>query len=109
MIAKVSLPTDPALDRQVELSISAAIAPPEAPLAQRDATLLDRSPGALTAETETPSAVTAEAHMEPNPDTTRTVRVQSGDSLSVIFSRQVMSLRWAIKRHPLRKCALATR
>ncbi|HUN00264.1 MAG TPA: peptidoglycan DD-metalloendopeptidase family protein [Halothiobacillus sp.] len=91
VIAKVSLPTDPALDRQVELSISAAIAPPEAPLAQRDATLLDRSPGALTAETDTPRAVTAEAHIEPNPDTTRTVRVQSGDSLSVIFSRLGLS------------------
>lgn len=92
VIAKVSLPTDPALDRQVELSISEAIAPPEAPFTQPDTTLLNQTPSALTAEAIDTGTDRVEASIAPNPDTTtRKVQVQSGDSLSVIFSRLGLS------------------
>ncbi|MGC8698399.1 MAG: hypothetical protein ACP5Q0_07965, partial [Halothiobacillus sp.] len=90
VIAKVSLPTDPALDRQVELSIREAIAPPDVPLTQQNS-VLDQIPGALTAETDDAGSDTAEASEAPDQATTRTVRVQSGDSLSVIFSRLGLS------------------
>jgi murein DD-endopeptidase MepM/ murein hydrolase activator NlpD len=90
VIAKVSLPTDPALDRQVELSISEAITPPNVTLTQQN-TALDPTPSALTSEAQDTTEDTAEASITPHSDTTRTVRVQSGDSLSVIFSRLGLS------------------
>lgn len=92
VIAKVSIPTDPALDRQVELSIAEAIAPPETSPLEHDATTLIPATGTLSNQTMADEApIAAIPALPPTDSTTRTVHVQSGDSLSVIFSRLGLS------------------
>lgn len=89
VIAKITIPTDSALDQSVDLSIAEAIAPttsalPEpSDIPQSTASLLKDDPlsdQSLTlTQPDTPPAA-------PEPVAT-TIKVKSGDSLSTIFSR----------------------
>lgn len=100
VVAKISLPTDPALDHKIDLSIAETITPiqrqPEPsqlkhltkqavlePRTQTQAgSIVANKPG-LTTEIEAPAAP---AHTTPDTVTTA-IEVKSGDSLSSIFSR----------------------
>ncbi len=99
VIAKVSLPTDPALDREIELSISAAIAPPEPALSldhltainpPEHASVINAEPAQANIEPAIAAPVIPETASETDA-TTRTVQVKTGDSLSAIFSRLGLS------------------
>jgi murein DD-endopeptidase MepM/ murein hydrolase activator NlpD len=85
VIAKISIPSDPALDQRVDLSIAEAIAPPETPApAPTEIPLVSASIPNATTSTDNDLAQTEPA--APAPVAT-TVEVKSGDSLSTIFSR----------------------
>ncbi len=99
VIARVSLPTDPALDRRIDQSIAETIAPLEIPAGTQDAATPSEWPTAQThqppalsdpANTSTTEEKTLSSHVI-HDTTTTTVRVRSGDSLSVIFSRLGLS------------------
>lgn len=98
VIAKVSMPTDPALDQRIDQSIAQAVAPINIPL---PATPLDtpRSPQTTATLSNTQENLFAapaddltrpaklSGHPTEPPVITKTVKVTSGDSLSTIFAR----------------------
>lgn len=93
VIAKISIPTDPALDKSVDQSIAEAITPIEIPLnepgdaPQSSASLLKDDPlSPQNLSLTEPEALPA----APEPVDT-TIKVKSGDSLSTIFSRLGLS------------------
>lgn len=101
VIAKISIPTDPALDQSIDLSIAEAIAPTEpeldlvpqstdnAPSTQTPAStasLLNEDPLSDPARTLT-QPQTPPAEPTQSAPVATTVQVKSGDSLSTIFSR----------------------
>ncbi|ACX96956.1 peptidoglycan DD-metalloendopeptidase family protein [Halothiobacillus neapolitanus] len=101
VIAKISIPTDPALDQRIDLSIADAIAPtpPEPDLVSQStnnapsaesptstASLFNEDPLPDPALTLTLPQTPPDEPTEPAPVAT-TIKVKSGDSLSTIFSR----------------------
>lgn len=88
VIAKISIPTDPALDQSVDLSIAEAIAPPAIPetgnTPQSTTSRLKDDPLSNQNLTLTQPEATPPAAPEP---VATTIKVKSGDSLSTIFSR----------------------
>lgn len=90
VIAKISVPTDPALDQRIDLSINEAISPTTQPTPSPALALPQPTPSLSeqTAHTEhTASAnLTLSPPAQPKPVAT-TIEVKSGDNLSAIFSR----------------------
>ena len=93
VIAKISIPTDPAQDKSVDQSIAEAITPVEIPLTepgdapQSSASLLKDDPlSPQNLSLTGPEALPA----TPEPVDT-TIQVKSGDNLSTIFSRLGLS------------------
>lgn len=92
VIAKVSIPTDPALDKRIDQSIAEAVTPIEIPLATKPQNLPSPpQPTAALSATQDDlfSLPSAPLPSLPTPPTfiTKNVKVASGDSLSTVFAR----------------------
>lgn len=97
VIAKVSLPTDPALDQRIDQSIALAITPVDEPLDHRPApaapvsfinTIRPNVPLPVQQSGQTnPQAAALKPPAQTAAFITKTIKVASGDSLSTVFAR----------------------
>lgn len=89
VIAKVSIPTDPALDQRIDLSIAKTIAPTTPILPEPDDTPEFRTSGSKDDPLANQEAAPTQPEtLPPAPElVATTIKVKSGDSLSTIFSR----------------------
>lgn len=100
VIAKVSTPTDPALDKRIDQSIADAVSSPEIPLSLENARpAVDKEPTHTAALDAPQDDLFSAPSIDFTPPTplpslpsapkviTKTVKVTSGDSLSTVFAR----------------------